>query len=145
MAPMMPFKVFPVMKFKCRVGQNLLQSIHVNMLNSWIYLQFANLCPTTISIKWGTQGRLWSRMCTADIRDISWRHLVVPYTEELISRLFLGENSIWQLFWDHVDPWPATVCFFPPSVTFVLVFTDWPSHRGLGWQGILWWICLQNA
>ena len=31
---MMPFQVFPVMKFGCWVGQNLLQSIHVYMLNS---------------------------------------------------------------------------------------------------------------
>ena len=28
----------------------------------------------------------------------SWGHLVVPYTEELISRPFLDENSIRQLF-----------------------------------------------
>ena len=38
----------------------------------------------------------------------SWGHLVVPNTEELISRPFLDENSIWQLFWDRVNPWPAT-------------------------------------
>ena len=44
----------------------------------------------------------------------SWGHLVVPYTEELISRLFLVENSIWQLFWDRVDPWPAAGCFSRP-------------------------------
>ena len=34
--------------------------------------------------------------------------LVRPNTEELISRLFLDENSIRQLFWDRVNPWPAT-------------------------------------
>ena len=38
----------------------------------------------------------------------SWGHLVVPNTEELISRLFLDENSIRQLFWKRVNPWPAT-------------------------------------
>ena len=38
----------------------------------------------------------------------SWGHLVVPNTEELISRPFLDENSIRQLFWDRVNPWPAT-------------------------------------
>ena len=37
----------------------------------------------------------------------SWGHLVVPNTEELISRPFLDENSIRQLFWDRVNPWPA--------------------------------------
>ena len=34
--------------------------------------------------------------------------LVWQNTEELISRPFLDENSIRQLFWDRVNPWPAT-------------------------------------
>ena len=37
----------------------------------------------------------------------SWPPLVVPISEELISRPFLDENSIRQLFWDRVNPWPA--------------------------------------
>ena len=32
----------------------------------------------------------------------------MPYTKELISRPFLDKNSIRQLFWDRVNPWPAT-------------------------------------
>ena len=52
----------------------------------------------------------------------SWGHLVVPYTEELISLPFLDENSIQQLFWDHLNTWPATGGFFlrPLSPLFCL-------------------------
>ena len=62
----------------------------------------------------------------------SWGHLVVPYTEELISRLFLDENSIWRLFWDRVDPWPAAGCFFPALCHFCIGFHWIAKSHGAG-------------
>ena len=62
----------------------------------------------------------------------SWGHLVVPYTEELISRPFLDENSIWRLFWDHVDPWPAAGCFFPALCHFCIGFHWIAKSHGAG-------------
>ena len=54
----------------------------------------------------------------------SWGHLVVPYTEELISRPFLDENSIRQLFWDHLNPWPATGGFFPRPLSLLFCLSE---------------------
>ena len=68
----------------------------------------------------------------------SWGHLVVPYTEELISRPFLDENSIWQLFWDRVDPWPATVCLFSRPLSLLYWISMICQVPG-GWQGIFRW------
>ena len=62
----------------------------------------------------------------------SWGHLVVPYTEELISRPFLDENSIWRLFWDRVDPWPAAGCFFPALCHFCIGFHWIAKSHGAG-------------
>ena len=62
----------------------------------------------------------------------SWGHLVVPYTEELISRPFLDEKSIWWLFWDRVDPWPAAGCFFPALCHFCIGFHWIAKSHGAG-------------
>ena len=62
----------------------------------------------------------------------SWGHLVVPYTEELISRPFLDENSIWRLIWDRVDPWPAAGCFFPALCHFCIGFHWIAKSHGAG-------------
>ena len=62
----------------------------------------------------------------------SWGHLVVPYTEVLISRPFLDENSIWQLFWDRVDPWPANGWFFPALCHFCIGFHRFAKSQWAG-------------
>ena len=67
-----------------------------------------------------------------DVEGYSWGHLVVPYTEELISRPFLDENSIWRLFWDRVDPWPAAGCFFPALCHFCIGFHWIAKSHGAG-------------
>ena len=74
----------------------------------------------------------------------SWGHLVVPYTEELISRPFLDENSIWRLFWDRVDPWPAAGCFYSRPLS-LLYWISLNCQVPWGWHCIFRWICLQNA
>ena len=56
----------------------------------------------------------------------------MPYTEELISRLFLVENSIWRLFWDRVDPWPAAGWFFPALCHFCIRFHRFAKSQGVG-------------
>ena len=71
-------------------------------------------------------------------------NLVVSYTEELISRPFLDENSIWQLFWDRVDPWPAAGCFYSRPLS-LLYWISLNCQVPWGWHCIFRWICLQNA
>ena len=86
-------------------------------------------------------------VCTAAVyyqMCYSWGHLVVPYTEELISRPFLDENSIWRLFWDRVDPWPAAGCFFSRPLS-LLYWISLNCQVPWGWHCIFRWICLQNA
>ena len=72
--------------------------------------------------QWSTEVLFW----------YSWGHLVVPYTEELISRPFLDENLIWRLFWDRVDPWPAAGCFFPALCHFCIGFHWIAKSHGAG-------------
>ena len=78
------------------------------------------------------------------VNNYSWGHLVVPYTEELISRPFLDENSIWRLFWDRVDPWPAAGCFYSRPLS-LLYWISLNCQVPWGWHCIFRWICLQNA
>ena len=67
--------------------------------------------------------------------DYSWSHLVVTYTEELISRSFQDENQIWQLFWVRVDPWSAArwSFFHPLSLLlrfFLVAHLTYENHWG---------------
>ena len=52
-------------------------------------------------------GTIIGSVFLLDMGEYSCPSLVCPNTEELISRPFLDENSIRQLFWDRVNPWPA--------------------------------------
>ena len=74
----------------------------------------------------------------------SWSHLVKPNTEELISRPLLDENSIWQLFWDYLDPWPATGGFSPALCHFCIEFHWFPRElAGYFLVDLLKWISFQ--
>ena len=77
-------------------------------------------------------------------RAYSLVRLVRPNTEELISRPFLDENSIWRLFWDRVDPWPAAGCFYSRPLS-LLYWISLNCQVPWGWHCIFRWICLQNA
>ena len=57
---------------------------------------------------------------------------VKPNTDKLIFRPFLDENSIWQLFWDYLDPWPATGGFPPALCHFCIEFHWFAKSQGAG-------------
>ena len=85
-------------------------------------------CQPRVSSAWSISLTLCWRLYSG----YSWGHLVVPYTKELISRPFLDENSIWRLFWDRVDPWPAAGCFFPALCHFCIGCHWFAKPQGAG-------------
>ena len=74
----------------------------------------------------------------------SWVRLVSPYTEELISRPFVGENRFRLVRQTRIGPENAIGCIvFPLSLTFVFVSNSLVCSRGS--RGTLIWICSKTA
>ena len=60
----------------------------------------------------------------------SWVGLVLPYTEELISRPFVGENRFRLVFQDRMGPKNAIGCVIVSAhLLFVLTSRSWPCSR----------------
>ena len=60
----------------------------------------------------------------------SWVGLVLPYTEELISPPFVGENRFRLVFQDRMGPKNAIGCVVVSAhLLFVLTSRSWPCSR----------------